>query len=94
MTTGIITLYHGTAHDFTEIDVRGGKAFKDFGQGFYLAGTYDRAVNIARRNRKIETDRLRATGDKTEPLVFVYSYEFELREMEKLLKFKGRDELK
>ena len=41
-------------------------------------------MNIARRNRKIETDRLRATGDKTELTVFVYTYEFDLREMEKL----------
>ena len=84
MKTGILPLYHGTAHDFTEIDVRKGKPFKDFGLGFYLAETYDRAVNIARRNRKIETDRLRATGDKTELAVFVYIYEFDLREMEKL----------
>jgi hypothetical protein len=84
MSTDFITLYHGTAHDFAEIDVRKGKPFKDFGQGFYLAGTYDRAVNIAHRNRKIETDRLRAAGGKTELPVFVYNYEINLREMEKL----------
>ena len=33
----MITLYHGTTHDFTVIDVQKGKPFKDFGQGFYLA---------------------------------------------------------
>jgi hypothetical protein len=82
--TDTITLYHGTTHDFSEIDVRQGKPFKDFGQGFYLAGTYDRAVNIARRNRKIEADRLRAMGDATELTVFVYTYEFDLREIGKL----------
>ena len=26
----ILTLYHGTTHDFKEIDVRRGKPFKDF----------------------------------------------------------------
>jgi hypothetical protein len=84
MKTDILAIYHGTTHDFTEIDVQKGKPFKDFGQGFYLAGTYDRAVNIARRNRKIETDRLRAAGDWAELPVFVYAYEFDLRELEKL----------
>jgi hypothetical protein len=84
MKTDALALYHGTSHDFTEIDVRKGKPFKDFGQGFYLSETYDRAVNIARRNLKIETGRLRVTGDKTELTVFVYAYEFHLREMEKL----------
>jgi hypothetical protein len=34
-----LALYHGTTHDFAEIDVRRGKPYKDFGQGFYLAGT-------------------------------------------------------
>jgi hypothetical protein len=93
MTTDIITLYHGSTHDFTEIDVRKGKPFKDFGQGFYLAGTYDRAVSIAKRNRKLEYDRLRAKGDKSELSVFVYTYEFNLQEMEKLnlKRFKSAD---
>jgi len=31
-----LNLYHGTTHDFAEIDVSRGKPFKDFGQGFYL----------------------------------------------------------
>jgi hypothetical protein len=31
MNANIITLYHGTTHDFTEIDVTRGKPFKDFG---------------------------------------------------------------
>jgi len=45
-----LTLYHGTTHDFTEIDVCRGKPFKDFGQGFYLTESYERARNIAVRN--------------------------------------------
>jgi hypothetical protein len=79
-----LVLYHGTTHDFVEIDVRRGKPYKDFGQGFYLAGTYERAHNIAMRNRRIEEDRLRAMGNKTVLPVFVYTYEFNLREMDKL----------
>ena len=48
------TLYHGTTHDFTEIDVMKGKPFKDFGQGFYLTEIYEHARNIAVRNRRTE----------------------------------------
>ena len=79
-----LALYHGTTHDFAEIDVRKGKPFKDFGQGFYLAESYERARNIAVRNRRIEENRLRVIGDETELPVFVYSYEFDLLEMNKL----------
>jgi len=77
----MLTLCHGTTHDFTVIDVRRGKPFKDFGQGFYLAESYERARNIAIRNRRIEESRLRAIGDGTELPVFVYVYEFDLLEM-------------
>lgn len=80
----MLALYHGTTHDFVEIDVRRGKPYKDFGQGFYLAGTYERAQNIAVRNRRIEEQRLRAIGDDTKLPVFVYTYEFNLLEMDKL----------
>ena len=79
-----LALYHGTTHNFAEIDVCRGKPFKDFGQGFYLAESYERARNIAVRNRMIEENRLRVIGDKTELSVFVYSYEFDLLEMNKL----------
>jgi len=79
-----LALYHGTTHDFAEIDVRRGKPFKDFGQGFYLTESYKRARNIADRNHMIEENRLRAIGDETVLSVFVYSYEFDLLEMDKL----------
>jgi len=78
-----LTLYHGTTHDFTEIDVQKGKPFKDFGQGFYLTESYERARNIAVRNHMIEENRLRVIGDETELPIFVYSYEFDLLEMNK-----------
>ena len=79
-----ITLYHGTTHDFKEIDVLRGKPFKDFGQGFYLSKSYRHARNLADRNRRIEEIRLRAMGDDTQLSVFVYEYGFDSSEMDKL----------
>jgi len=79
-----IILYHGTTHDFTEIDVTRGKPFKDFGKGFYLTEIYGHARNIAVRNRKIEEDRLRVIGDDRKLPVFIYSYEFEVEKTSKL----------
>jgi hypothetical protein len=35
-TNSVITLYHGTTHDFTEINVSRGKPFKDFGVRFVV----------------------------------------------------------
>ena len=79
-----IILYHGTTHDFTEIDVMRGKPFKDFGQGFYFTETYERAHNIAVRNRRIEEERLRVIGNEMKLYVFIYTYEFEIEKMNKL----------
>ena len=79
-----LTLYHGTTHEFAEIDVEKGKPFKDFGQGFYLTETYEHASNIAVRNRRIEANRLRITGDERELPVFVYIYEFDPQKMSTL----------
>ena len=78
------TLYHGTTHDFAEIDVQRGKPFKDFGRGFYLTETYEHARNIAVRNRRIEEERLLVIGDETKLPVFIYTYEFDIKEMSKL----------
>ena len=80
----MIVLYHGTTHDFKEIDVNKGKPFKDFGQGFYLTETYEHARNLAVRNRRIEEIRLRAIGDDAKLSVFVYVYEFDITQMDKL----------
>ena len=82
--SNILTLYHGTTHDFNEIDVRKGKPFKDFGQGFYLSETYEHAYNLAMRNRRIEEVRLHAIGDETKLSLFVYEYEFDSLEMNNL----------
>ena len=80
----ILILHHGTTHSFAEIDVRRGKPFKDFGQGFYLTESYESARKIAVRNRKIEENRLRVIGDETELSLFVYTYEFNMQETNKL----------
>ena len=79
-----LTLYHGTTHDFKEVDVLRGKPFKDFGQGFYLSKSYEHARNLAIRNRRIEEIRMKAMGDGTQLSVFVYEYEFDPFEMDKL----------
>ncbi len=79
MDSNIITLYHGTTHDFTEIDVGCGKPFKDFGQGFYLTAARDHATNLAWRNRRIEENRLDVSGDRRKLSVYLYTYEFNLQ---------------
>ena len=79
-----VTLYHGTTHDFAEIDVRRGKPFKDFGQGFYLTAVREHAASLARRNCRIEESRLAAAGINRRLPVYIYTYGFDLREMETL----------
>lgn len=80
----MITLYHGSTHDFDKIDVDKGKPFKDFGRGFYLSEVYEHAHNLAMRNRKIEETRLRAIGKERAVPVFIYVYALDKLEMEKL----------
>lgn len=41
-------LYHGTNHDFGEIDLTKSKPNKDFGQGFYLSREYAQAMDMAK----------------------------------------------
>jgi hypothetical protein len=79
-----ITLYHGTTHDITEIDVHRGKPFKDFGQGFYATAVYDHARSLALRNRRIEENRMAVAGENLHLTAFVYVYEFDLTETDKL----------
>jgi len=79
-----MTLYHGTTHDFNEIDVRRGKSFKDFGQGFYATATLGHAERLALRNRHIEEERLFMLGDKTRLKAYVYSYEIDMAELNML----------
>ena len=49
-----VTVYHGSIYAFNKIDVRKGKPYKDFGQGFYVTYNRSHAVNLALRNKKLE----------------------------------------
>lgn len=53
MELGGKTLYHGTVHEFTEIDLsKCDNALKDFGTGFYLTSEFfDRHVHGPRLKR-------------------------------------------
>lgn len=46
-------LYHGTNVDFDKIDVTKSKAFKDFGQGFYLTDIRTQAEGWAKKKAEI-----------------------------------------
>ena len=74
MSDTLLTLYHGTTYDFTEIDVRRGKPFKDFGQGFYTTQSRESATCMALRNRDIELRRLKRRGidGKVTPWLYIY----------------------
>jgi len=72
-----IILYHGTIYDFATIDVRKGKPFKDFGQGFYATQSHESAINMSLRNRDIELRRLNRRGDMREVISWLYSYELD-----------------
>ncbi|MDR1136183.1 MAG: DUF3990 domain-containing protein [Clostridiales Family XIII bacterium] len=83
-TIDVITLYHGTIYDFAEIDVRRGKPFKDFGQGFYAAQSRESAANMALRNRDIELRRLNRRGITREVTPWLYTFELDNRKLESL----------
>jgi len=76
-----LVLYHGTICDFEQIDVSKGKPYRDFGQGFYLCETFERAYNIALRNKKIETGRHQIVNKAVKPNAFIYEYSIDLREI-------------
>ncbi|MDR1481763.1 MAG: DUF3990 domain-containing protein [Synergistaceae bacterium] len=69
-----IKLYHGSIHDFNEIDLSRGKPFKDFGRGFYTTRNRDHAVGIAYRNREILLSRLQEAGIKSDVKRWLYTY--------------------
>ena len=50
-------LYHGSIHDFDEIDVSAGKGYKDFGKGFYATAVPGHAERFAIRNKRIAEKR-------------------------------------
>ena len=84
MQTDIITLYHGTTYDFVTVDITKGKPNKDFGQGFYTSRDIHHAQRLAIRNREIESERSTLRGRTANITAWLYSYEFDLRELDKL----------
>lgn len=80
----IITLYHGTTHDFSEIDAHRGKPYKDFGQGFYATQSRESAINMALRNRDIELRRLKRRGVNREVTPWLYTLELDKNKFEYL----------
>lgn len=79
-----ITLYHGTVYEFDKIDVTKGKPFKDFGIGFYTSQNEDHATRLALRNKHIEELRLSKHGESHIVTPWLYAYDFNMREMDKL----------
>jgi hypothetical protein len=84
VTSNIIALYHGTTHDFNEIDLSRGKPFKDFGQGFYATQSYGSAVNMALRNCDIELRRAKRRGISYEGMPWLYKFELDESKLEAL----------
>jgi hypothetical protein len=79
-----ITLFHGTTHDFSKIDVSRGKPYKDFGRGFYATQSYERAVNMAIRNRDIELRRLARREISSEVTPWLYTFELDTIKLDPL----------
>jgi hypothetical protein len=80
----IITLYHGSICEFDKIDVNKGKPFKDFGIGFYASKEESHAVRLALRNKHIEARRRSKYGKPKTVTSWLYTYEFDLRELGRL----------
>ena len=93
MSASRIVLYHGTTYDFSEIDVRKGKPYKDFGQGFYATQNRESALNMALRNRDIELRRLNRRGITREITPWLYTYELDENNLESMniKRFGGAD---
>lgn len=70
-------LYHGTVHLFDTIELSKGKGYKDFGPGFYTTEVKQHAINLGKRNRQIEIERLKVLGMPINNVrVCLYEYQF------------------
>ena len=79
----IVKLYHGTIYEFDKIDVTKGKPFKDFGIGFYTSQDEGHTERLALRNKHIEERRLTKYGNSQTVTPWLYTYEFDMREMDR-----------
>jgi hypothetical protein len=73
-----ITLYHGSAYSFDAIDLKQGRPYKDFGQGFYASASIDHAKSMAERNADMRKSKLRRL-DSGQNLIekWLYQYQFD-----------------
>jgi hypothetical protein len=73
-----ITLYHGSSYDFDVIDLKQGRPYKDFGQGFYTSPDIGHAKSMAERNAGMRKSKLRRF-DSGHNLIgkWLYQYQFD-----------------
>jgi len=88
-----ITLYHGTIHEFENIDVSKGKGNKDFGRGFYTSKDARHAERLALRNQSIERERqaLRGVTTRITPLLYTYALDMDCLETLQVKAFAAAD---
>ena len=72
----IITLYHGSTYDFNEIDLKQGRPYKDFGQGFYASAEISHAKSMAERNAEMRMSKLK-WFDAEQKLIGRWWYQYE-----------------
>jgi len=77
ISSGVITLYHGSAYTFDEIDVSKGKPYKDLGMGFYTSRSRKHAETLALRNKAIEIIRRKKINSETNIDALLYIYDFD-----------------
>jgi len=93
MGDSIITLYHGSIHEFDNVDVLRGKPYKDFGVGFYTSKVQSHAADLAKRNQQIELRRAKLHNIDIKLSAWIYIYEFDLNALKglKVKEFKTAD---
>ena len=75
-----ITLYHGSSYDFNSIELKQGRPYKDFGQGFYTSASIDHARSMAERNAvmRISKSRQRDIGNELfEKWLYQYVFDWD-----------------
>ena len=84
MELGGKTLYHGTMHEFTEIDLsKCDNKFRDFGRGFYLTSEFQQAQSWAAHKSELSASKAR---------VYRYKLDEEIPDHLKLYEFLEYDE--
>ena len=73
-----IMLYHGTSYDFDAIDLKHGRPYKDFGQGFYASASMVHAKSMAEKNADMRKSKIRRYDSKHNLIEkWLYQYQFD-----------------